>query len=227
MPLFYDWTMILILPALALSMWAQAKVKSSFAKYSRIPTRKHMTGAQVAEAILRNNGIYDVQVRPVGGFLSDHYNPSSKTVSLSKEIYSGTSISSVAIAAHECGHAIQHNRAYIPLTLRSAIFPVVNISSQAAIPLFFIGMLLKSVHLLDLGIILFSASVLFNVITLPVEFDASARALKQIDEYGFLVEDERRGAKKVLTSAALTYVAAAAMAAMQLLRLILIRGSRD
>ncbi len=227
MPLFYDWTMILILPALALSIWAQSRVKSAFAKYSRVATVKHMNGADVAKAILRYNGINDVSVRQIGGTLSDHYDPRNKVVSLSNPIYEGTSVAAVAIAAHECGHAIQHNRAYAPLTFRSVMFPLVNLSSQAAIPLFFIGMLFSMVYLLDIGIILFSVSVLFHVVTLPVEFDASARALKQIDEYGFLTEDERKGAKKVLTAAALTYIAAAAMSALQLIRLIIIRGRRN
>ncbi len=227
MPLFFDWTMVLILPALILSMWAQGKVKSAFAKYSRISNAKNMSGADVARAILRYNGINDVRVQQIGGVLSDHYDPRKKVVSLSSSNYEGTSIASVAIAAHECGHAIQHNKSYAPLTFRSAMFPVVNLSSQAAIPLFFIGMLFSMVYLLDIGIILFSVSVLFHLVTLPVEFDASARALRQIDEYGFLLEDEKRGAKKVLSAAALTYVAAAAMSALQLLRLIIIRGRRD
>lgn len=227
MPLFFDWTMVLILPALVLSMWAQSKVRRAFAKYSKVRTDKNISGAEVARAILRYNGITDVSVRQIGGTLSDHYDPRNKVVSLSNAIYEGTSVASVAIAAHECGHAIQHNRSYAPLTFRSAMFPVVNLSSQAAIPLFFLGMVLSMVHLLDLGIILFSVSVLFHLVTLPVEFDASARALKQIDEYGFLGTTERQGAKKVLTAAALTYIAAAAMSALQLVRLIIIRGRRD
>ncbi len=227
MPLFFDKTMLLIIPALILTLYAQSKVQSTFKKFVRVQSSRHMTGAEVARMILRNNGITDVQVGQVSGVLSDHYDPQSKKVALSSDIYFGTSISSVAIAAHECGHAIQHNQSYAPLTFRSAMFPVVNISTRAAVPMFFLGILMSSVHLLDLGIILFSFSVLFHMVTLPVEFNASARALRQIDEYGFLNPDERNGAKKVLSAAALTYVAAASMSVLQLLRLILIRNSRD
>ncbi len=227
MPLFFDRTMILIIPALLLSMYAQAKVRSAFKRFSQIPNSKNITGAEVAKAILKNNGITDVHVTQVGGMLSDHYDPRNKKVALSNDIFNGKSIAAIAIAAHECGHAIQHNKSYMPLTFRSVIFPVVNISTRVSIPLFIVGMLMSSEYLLDLGIILFSVSVLFHVVTLPVEFNASSRALKQIDEYGYLTNNERAGAKKVLTAAALTYVAATAMSAMQLLRLILIRRSRD
>lgn len=227
MPLFWDPTMILILPALILSLYAQSKVKSSYVKYAKIRTQKSITGAEVARSILRRNGIFDVEVEMVQGQLSDHYDPRAKKVRLSSSIYQDTSIASVAVAAHECGHAIQHQKGYGPLKFRSAFFPVVALSSKAAFPLLFLGMVIRSAGLMDVGIVLFAAGVLFHLVTLPVEFDASARAIVQINENGLLMDNEVAGAKKMLNAAAMTYVAAAAMSALQLLRFIILRNSRD
>ncbi len=225
--MFWDPTMILIIPALILTMIAQSRVQSAYQKYSRIRNMRGMTGAEAAMFILRRNGLSDVGVEMTHGTLSDHYDPRSRTVRLSAGIYQGNSIASIAVAAHECGHALQHHMGYVPLSFRSAFFPVVNISSKAAVPLLFLGFFLRSAGLMDIGIILFSAVVIFHLVTLPVEFNASSRAIVQIEENGFLAMDEIGGAKRVLNAAALTYVASAAMAALQLLRFIILRNSRD
>jgi Zn-dependent membrane protease YugP len=225
--MFWDPTMILIIPALILTMIAQSRVQSAYQKYSRIRNMRGMTGAEAAMHILRRNGLNDVKVEATHGTLSDHYDPRTRTVRLSAGIYQGNSIASIAVAAHECGHALQHHLGYVPLSFRSAFFPVVNISSKAAMPLLLLGFFLRSAGLMDVGIVLFSAVVIFHLITLPVEFNASSRAIVQIEENGFLAMDEIGGAKKVLNAAALTYVASAAMAALQLLRFIILRNSRD
>ncbi len=225
--MFWDPTMILIIPALILTMIAQNRVQSAYQKYSRVRNMRGMSGAEAAMHILRRNGLSDVGVEMSQGQLSDHYDPRSRTVRLSPGIYQGNSIASIAVAAHECGHALQHHNGYVPLSFRSAFFPVVNISSKAAMPLLFLGLILRSAGLMDIGILLFSAVVVFHLITLPVEFNASSRAIVQIEENGFLAVDEVGGAKKVLNAAAMTYVASAAMAAMQLLRFIILRNSRD
>lgn len=225
--MFWDPTMILIIPALILTMIAQSRVQSAYRKYSRIRNMRGMTGAEAAMHILRRNGLHDVKVEMTHGTLSDHYDPRSRVVRLSPGIYQGNSIASIAVAAHECGHAIQHHMGYAPLSFRSAFFPVVNLSSKAAVPIIILGFFLQSVGMMDVGIILFSAVVVFHLITLPVEFNASSRAIVQIEENGFLAVEEVSGAKKVLNAAALTYVASAAMAAMQLLRFIILRNARD
>lgn len=226
MPLFFwDPTMILLIPAIILAIWAQMRVTSTFNKYSKIPSAQGISGAQAAKAILDQNGLYDVEIEPVEGKLSDHYDPKSKKVRLSKSNFSGKSLSALAVAAHEVGHAIQDHKGYVPLKIRHAILPATNLGSMAAFPLFIIGMIFSTPFLMDIGIILFTAVVIFQVVTLPVEFNASNRALAILGANGMLAEEELRGARKVLNAAALTYVAATAMALINLLRLIILRGN--
>ncbi len=224
---FFDPTMILLIPAFILAVWAQIKVKTTYNKFKKIAAANGMRGAEVARYILQKNGIYDVEVEPVPGELSDHYDPRVKKVRLSEYNYASNSLSAIAVAAHEVGHAIQHAHGYMPLKLRHAILPVTNFASYAAFPLFFIGFLFNGGILMQLGIIFFAAVVLFHVVTLPVEFNASWRALNQLRSSGLLMETEVTAARKVLTAAALTYVAAAAMALLELLRLIILANSRD
>ncbi len=232
-PPVFDPTVILLLPALILAIWAQVRVKSAYLRYSEVMTRAGLSGAEVARLILRNEGIHDssgsggCRIEPTGGELTDHYDPSSHTLRLSEPVYYGRSIAALGIAAHEAGHAIQHARSYAPLVLRSVMYPVSSFGSFLAWPLFIIGLIFSSPLLLKAGIVLFSVAVLFTVITLPVEFNASNRALKALAEGGFLDTEEIRAARKVLSAAALTYVAAAAMAIMQLLRMVLLARSRD
>jgi len=226
-PIFFEPTMLLLIPGLIFAAYAQWKVKSTYNKYLRVANNKGITGAEAAKQILNRNGIYDVTVELVGGKLSDHYDPRKKVLRLSNEVYNGRSIASVGIAAHEVGHAIQHNTSYGPLTLRSAIAPVVGFASNSAWILFFIGILFNFTGLMTLGIIFFASAVVFNVVTLPVEFNASSRALAQLEGNALIYDDEGRGVKKVLDAAALTYIAATIVAFLQLVRMILLRGSRD
>ena len=228
---YFDWTMLLLIPAFILTLVAQSKVKSAYRRYLRVPVRNGMTGAQAARRILDLNGLTDVPVGQVGGELSDHYDPAKRSVSLSQDVYGGATVASVAIAAHECGHAIQHQTGYSLLVIRNAIAGPVSFVSMASWPLLIIGILLIQAGRLstgnlifDIGVIAFAAVVLFHLITLPVELNASSRALKIIEEEGIVAAEERAGAKKVLSAAALTYVAALAMAVAQLLRLLLLRG---
>ena len=232
MPMFgFDSTMILLLPAMFFAMWAQWKVQHTYAAMSRVRAANGMTGSAMAKAIMRRNGVTDVAVEEVGGTLSDHYDPRSKTVRLSAGIARGDSVASIAVAAHEVGHVLQHAQGYPGLALRSAIAPAASIGSMAAFPLFFIGLIFNipglSKTLMDLGILLFSGAVVFHVVTLPVEFNASKRALVELTSSGSIAPEEVAGAKRVLDAAALTYVAAAAMAALQLVRLMTIRNSRN
>lgn len=222
---WWDPTMILLIPAIILAIWAQMRVSSTYKKYAKIPAASGISGAQAAKSILDQNGVIGVGVESVEGKLSDHYDPRSRTVRLSTDNFKGRSLSAIAVAAHEVGHAIQDNTGYIPLKIRHTILPATNIGSWAAFPLFLIGMFMNTPFLMDLGIILFAAVVVFHFVTLPVEFNASHRALGQLRGNGMLVDEEIRGAKKVLNAAALTYVAATAMALLQLIRLILIRGN--
>lgn len=224
---FFDPTMILLIPAFVLAVWAQIKVKTTYNKFKKIAAANGLRGAEVAKYILQKNGIYDVEVEPVPGELSDHYDPRVKKVRLSEYNYASNSLAAIAVAAHEVGHAIQHVHGYMPLKLRHAILPVTNFASYAAFPLFFIGFLFNGGILMQLGIIFFAAVVLFHVVTLPVEFNASWRALNQLKSSGLLMGTEVTAARKVLTAAALTYVAAAAMALLELLRLIILANSRD
>jgi|YelNatPaOPRAMG01_1025707.scaffolds.fasta_scaffold00010_64 Zn-dependent membrane protease YugP len=218
--------MILLLPAIILSVYAQFKVRSTFSKWSQVPAGRGLTGSRLAELLLRDNGVNDVEVELVPGELTDHYDPRSKKLRLSESTYHSNSVAALGVAAHECGHAIQHRVAYAPLALRNAIVPVANLGSQLALPLVFLGLIFSSLRLFDLGILLFSGAVLFHVITLPVEFNASGRALAQLRSGGYLAPHELAGAREVLQAAALTYVAATAVAVLQLVRLLLIRQSQ-
>ncbi|NLP15634.1 MAG: zinc metallopeptidase [Clostridiales bacterium] len=224
---FYDPTYILVIIGVILSLAASARVRSTFAKYSRVRSNSGITGAEAAERILRRAGIYDVQIEHVHGQLSDHYDPRKKVLRLSDSVYGSNSIAAIGVAAHECGHAIQHQNAYIPLKFRSALVPVANFGAAIAWPLILIGLFLTgSQTLIDIGIILFSTAVLFQLVTLPVEFNASKRAIQTLGEAGILHYEELAQSKKVLNAAALTYVAAAAATILQLLRLILLFGGR-
>ncbi|GHV72716.1 zinc metallopeptidase [Spirochaetia bacterium] len=218
--------LILVVPTLILSIWAQIKVKSTFGKYSRIRNGRNMTGSDAAELLLRVNGIRDVVIEPVGGSLTDHYDPSSKVLRLSKPVYGQSSIAAIGVAAHETGHAIQHARSYGPLILRSTLVPVANIGSSFGPWLAVAGLAFSFSWLINLGIILFGVAVLFYVITLPVEFNASARALAILRDNKVLNPDELRGVRKVLSAAAMTYVASALTALMSFLRLILLSRNR-
>lgn len=222
---FYDSTYILVFIGIALSLAASAKVKSTFAKYSQIRSMSGITGAMAAERLLQASGIYDVQIERVSGNLSDHYDPRHKVLRLSDSVYGQTSLAAIGVAAHECGHAIQHQNSYLPLKLRGAFVPVANFGSMAAWPIIIIGLFMGGSQIfIDLGIILFSTAVIFQIITLPVEFNASNRAIARLGETGILHGDELKQSKKVLDAAALTYVAAAAATILQLLRLILLFG---
>lgn len=225
-----DPTYILVLIGAVICMIASARVKSTYNKYSRYRSASGMTGAEAAQRILNTAGIYDVTIQHVSGNLTDHYNPANKTLNLSDSVYGSTSVAAVGVAAHECGHAIQHQKNYVPLTLRAAIVPVANLGSTLAWPLILIGLLFSRNTgglFIDLGIICFSFAVIFQLVTLPVEFNASRRALRILGEQGILSESELPYTRKVLQAAALTYVASAASAILQLLRLILLFGGRD
>jgi len=216
---------------MAFAFWAQWKVQSTFAQYSRVRASNGLTGRDMARQIMMRNGVSDVQVEAVNGVLADHYDPRSRTVRLSASNFAGDSISSIAVAAHEVGHVLQHHSGYFPLMFRAGMAPAVGIASTAAMPLFFIGLLIGprvpfAGILMDLGILFFAGAVLFHLVTLPVEFDASKRALAQLTETGAVMPQEITGAKKVLDAAALTYVAAAAVAALQLVRLLVLRNNR-
>ena len=220
---------ILVIIAFLFSMVAQTKVSSTFNKYSRVRNRAGFTGAQVATQMLQNAGIYDVSVQRVAGNLTDHYDPRTKTLRLSQSVYDSMSVAALGVAAHETGHAIQHDVGYAPLALRSFFVPLANFGSRLAIPLIIIGFIFSGggSTLVTLGILFFSLSVAFTIITLPVEFNASSRAIRLLVDDGFLTSEEIGGAKKVLSAAAMTYVAAAFAAVAQLLRLIAIFGRRD
>lgn len=217
---------LMFIAAAAYSMYAQFKVSSTFNKYSRVANSRGYTGADVARLLLEQEGIHDVSVEPVAGNLTDHYDPTHKVLRLSQSVYGSTSIAALGVAAHETGHAVQHHVGYAPLNLRSGMFPMVSFSSKLAMPLIIIGLIFgyvtTSLVLAKVGVFLYAAVVLFQIVTLPVEFNASARALKMLDGYGFLSDDELRPARKVLAAAAMTYVAAAAASIIQLLRLALI-----
>lgn len=224
-----DPTYILVVIGAVICMIASARVKGTFNKYSQLRSMSGMNGAQVAQRVLQAAGIYDVQVRHVSGSLTDHYDPRTKTVNLSDPVYNATSVAALGVAAHECGHAIQHAKSYAPLSIRSALVPIANFGSMLAWPVILIGLFFNtrsSGLIIDIGILLFSAAVLFQLVTLPVEFDASRRALVMLRTQGILADDELKYTRRVLKSAALTYVASAAAAILQLLRIILITNGR-
>ncbi len=228
-PMFFDPTIILVLIGVGLSLWAQSRVTGAFNRYSRVGSRTGMTGAQAAKRLLESQGIYDVTVRQVPGNLTDHYDPRTKTVNLSQSVYGSTSVAAIGVAAHECGHAMQDNESYAPLRFRSALVPVANFGSQLSWPLILLGVIFGGLGspLVQIGILMFTLAVLFQLVTLPVEFNASSRAVKLLDSQGILYGDEVAGTRSVLKAAALTYVAAAAGSILQLLRLLILFGGRD
>ena len=228
-PMYFYPTYVLVLIGVVICMIASAKMNSTFNKYSRVRSHSGMTGREAAETILRRAGIYDVRVERISGNLTDHYDPRGKVLRLSDATYGQTSVAAVGVAAHECGHAIQHQVGYAPLQIRGALVPVANFGSTIAWPLILLGLFFNSQMsqvLLNLGILAFSLAVLFQIVTLPVEFNASRRAIKILGESNLLYPDELSGTKKVLTAAALTYVAGAASAILQLLRILILTGGR-
>ena len=223
----FDWTYLLLIVGVIVSGIASAKVSSTFNKYSRVRSSAGMTGAEAAQRILYSEGITDVAGQHISGSLTDHYDPSSKVVSLSDATYGSTSVAAIGVAAHECGHVIQHHRGYAPLSIRSALVPVANVGSKAGVPICILGMFLgMNETLINLGILVFSFGVLFQIVTLPVEFDASARALKLVRNLGILDDAETRDTRKVLKAAAMTYVASAFASILSLMRLVILFGGR-
>lgn len=218
--------LLLVVPAFIFALYAQFRVKSTFGKYRRILNRRGLTGADVARAILDNNGLYDVSVQQNPGELTDHYDPRTRIVRLSETVYGSTSVAAIGVAAHETGHAIQHKVGYAPLALRSSLVPVANIGTTLGFPLAIFGLFFNWGILLELGILLYTAAVVFLLVTLPVEFNASSRAIETLETTGLLAYDEIEPAKKVLRAAAMTYVAAAAVAIANLLRLLLLASGR-
>ncbi len=226
---YFDPTYILVLIGVIISMVASARVKTTFNKYAKVRSMSNMTGAQAAQRVLSSAGIHDVTIRHVSGSLTDHYDPRNKTLNLSDSVYGSASVAAVGVAAHECGHAIQHKQGYAPLGFRSALVPVANFGSAAAWPLIILGIMFGGAGstFCQIGILLFSAAVLFQIVTLPVEFNASSRAVHILGETGILSGQELPYTKKVLKAAALTYVAGAAAAILQLLRLLILFGGRN
>ena len=228
MPYYYglDWTYFLVLIGAVISLIASSKVKTTYAKYGRVGSRRGMTATQAARMILDNAGLQNIRIERVAGDLTDHYSPNELVLRLSDTTINSTSIAAIGVAAHECGHAIQHAQKYAPLNIRNAIVPVVNIGSKLSWPMIMLGLLLGFTGFLDIGILLFSFSLIFQVITLPVEFNASSRALQILEDSNMLYDEELRGAKKVLSAAAMTYVAAAIATLLSLLRLMILFGGR-
>ena len=226
-----DWTYLLIILAALLSMVVSARMNATFSKYSRVRAASGMTGEQAAQRILQSAGIYDVQIERVSGRLTDHYDPAHKVLRLSEAVYGSNSVAAIGVAAHECGHAVQHAQNYTPLSVRSAIVPVANIGSQLSWPLFFAGLIFSVRPLLTIGIVLFCGALVFQIVTLPVEFNASSRALVMLEHTGILGSNEVKSTRKVLRAAAMTYVAAVVGSLLQLLRLLILsgafRGRRD
>ena len=235
MPYYYcfDWTYVyLVLPCLILSLWASARVNSTFKRYSRQFSSRGITGADAAQRVLRANGIGNVRIERIGGNLTDHYDPSTNVIRLSDDVYGSTSTAAIGVACHEAGHAVQYAQGYAPIKLRAAIIPVTNFGSKLAMPLILLGILFSSLgntseFFINLGIACFGLSVLFQLVTLPVEFNASRRALAAIEQNGILTDDELAGARKTLCAAAMTYVAATATALAQLLRLLILFGGNN
>lgn len=232
---YFDPTYLLVLVGALLCMWASSRVNSTYRKYARVRCRNGMTGAQAAERILQMSGIRDVQIQHVSGDLTDHYDPGAKVLRLSDSVYGSRSVAAIGVAAHECGHAVQHQKGYLPLKIRSVLVPAANIGSRLGLPLVILGIVLGlefslpgggSFSLAQIGIWVFTFAVLFQIVTLPVEFNASARALRMLGDYGIMGTDEVDDCKRVLGAAALTYVAAATSAILQLLRLLLLAGRR-
>ena len=223
---YFDWTLLIVLPAMIFAFWAQATVRSTFQKYSAIITRSGKTAAEAARVMLNANGLHSVQIKRVSGHLSDHYNPKDRTLYLSESVHDSRSAAAVGVACHEAGHAIQHGERYAPLSIRMSMVPICNIGSGLSMPLFLIGLFRANDLLMLVGIAAFSLATLFQLVTLPVEFNASRRALEGMRDCGIFYGDEIKGARRVLTAAAMTYVAALATSLLSLLRLILIANSR-
>lgn len=234
MPYYYgfDWTyLIIVLPCIILSMWASSSVNSTFSKYSKVNSIRRLTGAEAAQRVLSANGVRGVRIERVSGNLTDHFDPKTNVIRLSDSVHSSTSVAAIGVAAHEAGHAVQYAQNYAPIKLRSAIIPITNIGSRLAMPLILAGIVLSflgnlSYALVYVGIICFSLSLVFQLITLPVEFNASRRAMETIESSGILTEEEQQGARKTLKAAAMTYVAATAVALAQVVRLLVLFGGR-
>ena len=225
---YFDPTYILVLIGVVISLWASAKVRSTYSKYSKVCSMSGLTGAQAAERILHSQGLYDVRIEHISGSLTDHYDPKNRVLRLSDAVYGSSSVAAIGVAAHECGHAVQDSEDYAPLRIRNSLVPVANFGTAAAWPIIVLGLIFgSSQFLVNLGILLFSLGVLFQLVTLPVEFNASGRAVQILGNTGILYGDEIGQTKKVLSSAALTYVAAAAASILSLLRLIILFGGRD
>ena len=223
---YYDWTVLIVLPAIFFTIWAQTKVSSSFKRFSKVYTSNRLTGAQAARRILDANGLHDVMIERVKGSMTDHYDPRTNVIRLSETVHDVCSVAAVGVAAHEAGHAIQHASRYFPIKLRMAIIPVTRIGSYLAMPLFLIGLILASDPLILFGILLYSCLTVFQLITLPVEFNASRRAMQTLESQGILYKDELEGAYSVLSAAAMTYVAALATSLLTLLRLLVLANDR-
>lgn len=228
MPFFFDvWYFYLILPAMVLVLLAQMGVKSTYARYAKVRSRRGLTASQVARRILDANGLQHISIEQVAGNLTDHYDPRAGVIRLSTGVHNSDSVAAIGVAAHEAGHAVQHATGYFPIRVRNAILPAVQFGSTLAMPLFILGIVFSLSSLIEVGIVLFSLTVLFQFVTLPVEYNASSRAVRVLESTYVLEGDEVQGAKRVLRAAAMTYLASAAMALAQLLRLILLRGDRD
>lgn len=226
--MYFDiYYLILVLPAVLLSLWAQTRVTSTYEKYSKYTVHNHITGSEAARRILNENGLSHIRVERVSGKLTDHYDPRNNVIRLSDGVYDSVSVAAVGVAAHEAGHAVQYGENYLPIKTRNTILPVANLGSNLAVPLAILGFIFGYEPLVSFGILLFGAVVLFQVATLPVEFNASSRAVKILSSTGMIFDEEEKGVKKVLSAAALTYVAAALTALMNLIRLILVFGKRD
>lgn len=223
---YYDPTYLLVIIGVVICLLASSNVTRTFEKYSRFGCKRGTTGAEAAANILRNAGITDVRIEHIRGNLTDNYNPRTKVLNLSDSVYGSTSVAAVGVAAHECGHAIQHQKGYVPIKIRSAIVPVVNIGSKLSWPVIILGLILGSLNLLNVGILLFALTLIFQIVTLPVEFNASGRALRILDGSGMLYPDEMKGARRVLSAAAMTYVTATISTLLQLLRLVILFGGR-
>lgn len=224
---YYDWTMLLVIPGLLLGMWAQFKVKSSFEKYQNVRASNGVSAERIARALLSRSGCDEVNIEPTAGQLTDHYDPKSNILRLSASVYGSSSVAAIGVAAHECGHAMQQHEDYSMLRLRSALVPVVNIGSNLYFPIFLLGLVFSWQPLIGVGIACFALTLLFALVTLPVEFNASNRAIRALSSGGYLTEEELRGAKAVLDAAALTYVASAISSLLQLVRLLLIARRHD
>ena len=224
---YYDWTILIVLPAFIFSIWAQISVNSTFERYSKSFTRRGITGADAARRVLNENGLYDVRIEHIAGNLTDHYDPRENVIRLSDSVYASTSAAAIGVACHEAGHAVQHAKGYFPIKVRSAVIPMTRFGSMLAIPLFMIGLIFATDALMLGGILLYAVVAFFQFVTLPVEFNASRRAMEAIKGAGMLTSEEYDGAKKVLTAAAMTYVAALATSLLTLLRLLVLANGRN